>query len=518
MTTNKHALIRVFLAILFTLFATAQASAAIYYVDAVNGKDTNPGSESLPWKHAPAMQGWSGVDSNPIKAGDTVKFKRGCTWNETSICPTVSGTAKRPITYTAYGTGADPIFTGVTTTALRLNAWSYHKDAVYSHYDPVQVNAVFYDNLPLVCDPQSSPGQNKWHWDKNTGLLFINIGKDPNGLNIEYSHWKPNIVLHFVNYYIIEHIEFKKNECLLSVYKSVRPIIRNCTFHLASGYAAISLKYAEQFVIDGCHIYDIGLSGYDHGIYLAQQNNDGIVSNNLIHDIVGGGLHFWKGSNPFGTSNTIFINNIIYNCSRALILYSNANNNKFYNNILFNNDYTMPAIHVCENGTANNIFRNNVIGGKCLEIFKFENCPVQDINYNIYWKDLSKAPASWPYRDRYIEFVRNDLNVFKEKIYGYFDNNESSWNAWIEFTRNITKNENGKEIPCDINSIRKDPLFKGINEYYPASASSPMVNTGVENPYGQTLSIDSSWPSSILLTTQSGQKNIGPYEFRATAP
>jgi hypothetical protein len=78
------------------------AQAASYYVDAMNGSDSNSGTSSAtPW------QSLSKVNSTKFQAGDTIHFNRGSVWTGT-LQVGHSGTSASPITYRAYGTGAAP--------------------------------------------------------------------------------------------------------------------------------------------------------------------------------------------------------------------------------------------------------------------------------------------------------------------------------------------------------------------------------------------------------------------------
>jgi hypothetical protein len=60
------------------------ANGATYYVDIDHpqASDSNPGDESLPWKHCPGMPGWSG--SAELQAGDIVYFNNAATWTVSS--------------------------------------------------------------------------------------------------------------------------------------------------------------------------------------------------------------------------------------------------------------------------------------------------------------------------------------------------------------------------------------------------------------------------------------------------
>lgn len=51
----------------------------VFYVDETAGNDSNPGTQSEPWKRSPGMVGWTG--SATLQPGTTVYFDRSDTWN-----------------------------------------------------------------------------------------------------------------------------------------------------------------------------------------------------------------------------------------------------------------------------------------------------------------------------------------------------------------------------------------------------------------------------------------------------
>jgi hypothetical protein len=75
-----------------------------FYVDARNGSDGNDGTSA-----ASAFSSLDKVNSLGLQPGDSVLFARGETFNG-GIDVHASGTSDAPITFGAYGTGADPIF------------------------------------------------------------------------------------------------------------------------------------------------------------------------------------------------------------------------------------------------------------------------------------------------------------------------------------------------------------------------------------------------------------------------
>jgi hypothetical protein len=90
-----------------------------YYVDSVNGSDSNPGTLANPW------QTIAKVNSTTLLPGQSVAFKSGGVWRET-LTPSSSGSSGNPITFSSYGDGALPIFNG----ADLLTSWTYNPVSV----------------------------------------------------------------------------------------------------------------------------------------------------------------------------------------------------------------------------------------------------------------------------------------------------------------------------------------------------------------------------------------------------
>ncbi|MGD0908660.1 MAG: hypothetical protein ABSA96_13840, partial [Candidatus Acidiferrales bacterium] len=84
------------------------ASATTYYVAAA-GSDSNSGTSSgTPW------QTIAKVNGSTFSPGDSILFNRGDVWYGTSLTVPSSGSSGLPITFGAYGSGANPILKGST--------------------------------------------------------------------------------------------------------------------------------------------------------------------------------------------------------------------------------------------------------------------------------------------------------------------------------------------------------------------------------------------------------------------
>jgi parallel beta-helix repeat protein len=95
------------LAICLVLLALP-AWGAIYYVDCNADGDAGAGTgtgAAVAWKTI------AKVNASSFSAGDSILFNKGCTWREQLTVPS-SGSAGLPITFGAYGTGANPIISG----------------------------------------------------------------------------------------------------------------------------------------------------------------------------------------------------------------------------------------------------------------------------------------------------------------------------------------------------------------------------------------------------------------------
>jgi hypothetical protein len=96
------------LLVVFVVLAGLPAFATTYYVAAA-GSDSNSGtSSSLPW------QTIAHVNAQTFNPGDSILFNRGDVWYGTSLTVPSGGSSGSPITFGAYGTGANPIVKGST--------------------------------------------------------------------------------------------------------------------------------------------------------------------------------------------------------------------------------------------------------------------------------------------------------------------------------------------------------------------------------------------------------------------
>jgi hypothetical protein len=73
-------------------------SGVTFYVSP-SGSDSNPGTESLPWRTV------GRVNEASLAAGDSVLFQGGAVFSDSALMPAVSGVSGDPITFGSYGSG-----------------------------------------------------------------------------------------------------------------------------------------------------------------------------------------------------------------------------------------------------------------------------------------------------------------------------------------------------------------------------------------------------------------------------
>ena len=101
---------------------TPQEDGSVYYVSN-SGNDASSGrSPETAWRTIDKVNASMGS----IEPGESILFRRGDTFYGT-INITKSGTSGNPITFGAYGTGADPIITGFTT----VTGWNVYSGNIY---------------------------------------------------------------------------------------------------------------------------------------------------------------------------------------------------------------------------------------------------------------------------------------------------------------------------------------------------------------------------------------------------
>jgi len=140
---------------------TLTPSTYTYYVDSVNGSDSNPGTITAPWKTI------AKVNSTTLLPGQAVAFKAAGLWRE-QLTASNGGTAGNPITFTAYGAGVAPIISGANLFTSWTTAFPYYATFVTV---PTQV---FRNGVRLTqASAQAGLATGTWWLDSANGRIYV---------------------------------------------------------------------------------------------------------------------------------------------------------------------------------------------------------------------------------------------------------------------------------------------------------------------------------------------------------
>ena len=367
------------------------ASAATYYIDDVNGVDSNPGTSSEPWKTI-------GKAQSVVQSGDTVNLRNGNygSFNQSNASYTDWVTYKND-------SGHTPVL-----SEMAINNVSYLK------FDGITVQQP---------DPGYDP--NVPPWDVQYDLTRI---QDANHVELR------NCTIKGFNKYLLEFAIFalRANNLTIDhcdISKIRKPIMAmGCDnfvlsynhIHEGGGGSPISIRFIEKAslpelsaLIEGNHIHDSDWNESDD-FYVDYHGGSGIalriwnvvIRNNVIHNHLGQGIKFYGDSlGPDYFENMIVENNLIYDIGNyndfallrgPCIIRNNTFIGRIVNeaNILGRYGGT-PAfsVNLYGDGTGVEIY-NNIIVGKW-------NLPDTTYNYNednnIFWSRYD-AGASPKYR------------------------------------------------------------------------------------------------------------------------
>lgn len=174
------------------------ANATTYYV-AANGDDANNGtSPSTPWKSI------NKINSTSFAPGDVILFRRGDTWRE-QLNLSSSGSAGNPITFSAYGTGEDPIINGADIitgwTRSSGNIWSVRNPNVTPTRAAVAIDGVVYNEVTSMGELNSAN-----EYFISSGVVYVWSSTDPNTRKAEVS--KRDYCIVADAYKKIHHVNF----------------------------------------------------------------------------------------------------------------------------------------------------------------------------------------------------------------------------------------------------------------------------------------------------------------------
>jgi parallel beta-helix repeat protein len=161
-----------FLTVMLTILVLiSSVSANTYYVDQVNGKDSNTGtSPSLAWKTI------SKVNSAALNPGDNVLFKAGQIWRE-QLNIQKSGTSTSPVIAGSFGDGSKPVISGSNL----LTGFAQYSGSIWRLSLASKPQQVFFNNIrgKLKTSVSSVTSARDWYYDASGKYIYIYSSSNP---------------------------------------------------------------------------------------------------------------------------------------------------------------------------------------------------------------------------------------------------------------------------------------------------------------------------------------------------
>lgn len=322
----------------FTFIPVAFASGTTYYVDSVNGSDSNSGTSP--------ENAWQSLDraaSVTYSAGDRILLKRGAVFD--SIFSTRgSGTAEVPITVSCYGEGDLPVIINENAFPVfiihSVSNWTVENiEFTATHGTGAVYIAAFGDVNVENITLRSCVFRDISPDDDTTGSAAISVNTDDSEARIKHLHFD-NLKFYNVSWgihtngltaedknkgyknpdesynsdFLFEHIYIDNARCGGIVVASVQDcIIRNCRVlnsATAEGapYAPLWMHHADRTTVEYCEI--AGSTNRQDGMAL---DFDGWTTNSTYRYIYSHDNNRFMRSCVFD-SKTKNAGNSVYNC------------------------------------------------------------------------------------------------------------------------------------------------------------------------------------------------------------
>lgn len=244
---------------------------ATYYVDATTGSNSDDGlSEANAWQTV------SKVNSSSFSAGDQVLFKRGEIWYDGALVVPSSGSSGNPITFGAYGSGADPIIDGI---AVITSGWTYD---TYGYYYPVTstvVSQVWWNSATTRLTRVFTIGElatGKWFYDESVGSEKVWVYDNPSGVSVGLSYLR-TLDITGKSYVTVQNIHFRHSvDFGILVYSNSDYVtISGCTSSYAYKNGVFVVTNCDNVTVSSCEV------AYAGGTGIAVEKGSGSSTTNI---------------------------------------------------------------------------------------------------------------------------------------------------------------------------------------------------------------------------------------------
>jgi PKD repeat protein len=477
--------------LLFSFLLASWAQSATYYVDCAASGDSGAGtSTTTAWRTI------NRVNISSFSPGDSILFKRGCTWLEQLKAPS-SGAAGNPITFGAYGSGAKPIIRGIVVNAR-----------AYINFNALQVDDAPGDAIDVYGQSSTLTFDSvDVHRAFKAGFHCRNAGQAIQ--NVTFANGE---------------ISYCSGNGLSIADDTTGTVIRgntvhhNCRLNYPADAGAVSPDHeftagvkvtgtCPNSLIERNLVYSNGkgvASFAGSGIWLDGPVSGAIIRYNNIYQNDGNGIRLEEGA----TNSEVYYN-VVHDQRMNEIQLTNhsgpSNNNKIYNNVAYSSGtYKTSGIAVGGSAGINDakVYNNISVGHT---VFELDVTPTAD-NSGGGHGNVYEYNCFGPQSGNFIHYGPGWPDP------GSGNADFSTYDAWEAAYGGRTY------------SVEADPkLTNPATGDFTLQAASPCIDAGADlgPSYSAALMPNSSWPSNVLTGNQytAGQWwEIGAYLFPGATP
>ncbi len=439
--------------ILLVFFLPAVAHAKVYYVSN-HGLDTSDGLTP-----ETAWQSLDRVNAGPLKANDTIRFRRGDTWRG-QLVPH-SGDETGHVTYSAYGDGEKPLLLG-SVSANKPDDWRQEQEHIWS-----TVSSFGVDVGNIIFNEGKSVGVKKWsienlkqqgdYWyNRESKQVKLYCPQNPASI---YSSIELALNRHIISVGGKSYITF---EDLALRYGAAHGIGSSNTHHTIIRRCDLSyIGGGHQFTReDGCPVR------FGNGIEFWANAHDHLVEKCRLWEIYDAAVTNQNNGPNVKQYNITYRQNLIWNCEYSFEYWNRPENSQTYS-IRFENNTCVNAGYGWGHGQ-----RPDPSGRQLC--FYSSPAEAQDIyiRNNIFFEARANAfyAPGWPVDA--IHQLTMDHNCWYQ----------SSGTMILLHSQNFTMNQFASyqtTLNKDIHSIAKDPLLVDIAKCdFHLDPRSPCIDSG----------------------------------------
>ncbi len=300
---------RLLAALLTALLLAAQtASAAVYYVDALEGDDRASGkSPQAAWKTI------ARVNATPLAPGDTVYLQRGRTWRET-LLPRGSGRQDAPIVFSAYGDGARPRLLGSVDRSGAAN-WTAEGERLWyttglrweRNYFGLRQGAIFHDGFGGAQRQRADALRDPWDWwhDAGRGRTYVLLDHNP-GLHAIEVVQRNGVGFSGSDHITLRGLEIAYADIGVAIWQGVGWTLEELYIHDTANdaiHANGQDRHPDRGTVSDSLIQDWGWKGYGYGAH-------DYANWTANEPYMGYGIHVFHGEDWTVSGNTLRLVNM----------------------------------------------------------------------------------------------------------------------------------------------------------------------------------------------------------------